>query len=483
MRFLLPRFLRRGRTSSLALLGIAVAIAASVSVTAEARQSNARPMTVDDVLRMVRLGDVLISPDGSQVFYSVSELDWDENRRLTRYFMVPFAGGEARPYIGDAGGRSFRFSPDGSHLTFLRNVDDEAQVFGLPTDVGEARQLTRHKGGVGGYRWAPDSSAIFFSADEARSDEEQQEHDLGLDPVFVDEAPNGKHEARFSNLWVHDIASDAETRLTDEEFIVDAFDISPDTQRVVFAARPDDRTNYPFLSELYLYERTTGQLIRLTDNQTPERGPLWAPDGNSFLYRAPSDADFGLRSGYFWIMDATSRRARTLRRSESGRSRQRRLERRRPRHPVQRNPRHRHQPVPVGCRLRHCHPRSPIAQGSMRSRAYSADRQRVIFSYENFTTPADLWAVRIGAGDPIRLTDVNPTIGATIAVYRWRAAQLERQGRHGDRGRVHELIGAPGRRAPAAHRAPPRRPGRCRDQPLQSGVPGARRPRLRHSGA
>ena len=183
-------------------------------------------MTVDDVLQMARLGDVLISPDGTQVFYSVSELDWDKNRRLTHYFMVPFSGGEARLYIGDAGGRSFRFSPDGSRLTFIRNVDDEGQVFGLSTGGGEARQLTRHKGGVRGYRWAPDSSAIFFSADEARSDEEQREHDLGLDPVFVDEAPNGKHEARFSNLWVHDIASNAETRLTDEEFIVGGSGVS-----------------------------------------------------------------------------------------------------------------------------------------------------------------------------------------------------------------------------------------------------------------
>ncbi|HCE04685.1 MAG TPA: hypothetical protein DEQ98_15740, partial [Acidobacteria bacterium] len=47
--------------------------------------------------------------------------------------------------------------------------------------------------------------------------------------------------------------------------------------------------------------------------------------------------------------------------------------------------------------------------------AYSADREQVVFSYENFTTPVDLWAVG-GGGDPIRLTDVNPTIGDTIAV-------------------------------------------------------------------
>ena len=41
-------------------------------------------MTVDDALNMVRLADVLMSPDGSWVFFSKSELDWDKNKRKTR---------------------------------------------------------------------------------------------------------------------------------------------------------------------------------------------------------------------------------------------------------------------------------------------------------------------------------------------------------------------------------------------------------------
>ena len=309
MRLVCSRIRRQVRTFSVAVLCFLVVIVADHSAIAAGQQSAQRPMSVDDALRLKRLGNVLLSPDGERVFYSVSELDWDENKRRSRYFMVPFSGGEARQYMGDAGGRSFRFSPVGDHLTFLRDVDDEAQVFGLPTDGGEARQLTAHKGGVEAYRWSPDGSALFFSAEETRSDEEQREHDLGHDPVFVDEAPNGKHEARFSNLWVHDIAVGCG----------DPFDERGAHRRrlrrlarrwagVVFSARPDDRTNYPFLSELYLYERASGRLTRLTDNLVPEDGPLWAPDGSSFLYRAPSDADFDLRSGYFWIMDVASRR-------------------------------------------------------------------------------------------------------------------------------------------------------------------------------
>jgi len=390
--------------------GFSTATAAGQGAT----QAAARSMTVDDVQRLVRLGDVLISPDGTQVFYSVSELDWEENKRRTHYFMVPFAGGEARRFIGDEGGRAFRFWPDGGQLTFLREVDDKAQVFGLPMTGGEARQLTRHEGGVDNYRWAPDGGAIFFSAEETRSEAEQSEHDLGLDPVFVDEAPNGKHEARFSNLWVHHLAADQETRLTDESFIVDDFDISADGQQVVFSARPDDRTNYPFLSELYLHELTNGRLTRLTDNRAPEDGPLWAPNGNSFLYRTPSDVDYDLRSGYFWIMDVASRRARRLDGQHQGEVGN-----------VAWTADGRgilfNETRGVDTNLYRLDVDSDEVtaltdrRGTMRSRAYSADRGQVVFSYENFTTPTDLWAVG-GAGDPVRLTDVNPAIGDTIAV-------------------------------------------------------------------
>ncbi len=391
MRHLPCRAQRKTVNSVLVLLSISLVVAGVGSKRASAQQANSRTMTVDDLLRVAGLGNVLISPDGRQVFYSISDLDWDENKRRTRYFMVPFSGGEPRPYVGDAGGRSFLFSPDVSLLTFLRKLDEEEQVFGLPTSGGEARQLTRHKGGIAGYRWEPEGSAIFFSAAETRGDEEQREHDLGLDPVFVDEAPNGKHAARFRNLWVHDTATDKASRLTDEELIIGAFDVSPDGQRVSLSARRDTRTNTPFLSELYLYERGSGKLTRLTQNRASESNPLWAPDGKSFLYRAPSDVEPDLRNGYFWVMDVASGQSRRLDAQNQGRVSNVAWTR-------------------DGRGILFNETRgadtnlyrldvasdqvSPLTRrpGQMQALAYSADRERVVFSYQNFTTPADLWA-------------------------------------------------------------------------------------------
>ena len=72
-----------------------------------------RPLTIDDELNMVQIGDVVLSPDGNLVFFSKSELVWDKNNRKKTFYIKSTDGGEARQYINDAGGSAFRFSPDG----------------------------------------------------------------------------------------------------------------------------------------------------------------------------------------------------------------------------------------------------------------------------------------------------------------------------------------------------------------------------------
>jgi dipeptidyl aminopeptidase/acylaminoacyl peptidase len=151
-------------------------------------------MTIDDSLNMVRLDDVQMSPDGKLVFFSKSELDWEHNKRITKYFMIPANGGEARPYIGEAGGSEFQFSPDGKYLSFKRSAENTQQIFVMSLKGGEAVQLTHHANGVDSYKWAPDANRIFFTVEEPMGKEEKREYDLGDDAIFIFEGPNGRED-------------------------------------------------------------------------------------------------------------------------------------------------------------------------------------------------------------------------------------------------------------------------------------------------
>ena len=130
-----------------------------------AQTAERRPMTTDDGLDMIRVGGAVISPDGTWVLYSRSELDWKENERKTTWWRADADGGEPYRFIGEDGGSSFSFSPDGDRLAFTRTADGKSQIFIMRTGGGEGRQLSKHKTSVAGFEWVADGSAIVFVAE------------------------------------------------------------------------------------------------------------------------------------------------------------------------------------------------------------------------------------------------------------------------------------------------------------------------------
>ncbi len=390
-----------------------------------AQEPNLRPMTVDDALNMVRLGNIQMSPDGKWVFFSKSELDWGENKRTTKYFMVPAIGGKAKQFIGKEGGSSFQFSPDGKYLSFKRAVDKNSQVFMMSLNGGEAFQLTHHKNSVESYKWSPDANKIFFTAEEPLGEEEKKEYDLGDDAVFIFEGPNGREEAHWQNLWIFDISTKKEKRLTNEELIINEFDISPDGKRILFAATKQDTDNYFYLSELYLIDVRDPKLVRLTNNKSPEGRILWAPDGKTFVFHAPSDKGNDLTHGYLWIMNPETGEKRKLKKPNQGDMSGLTW-------------------TPDGEKLLFNETRRTdlnlyrldIAtekitavtniKGSLRARAYSKDRTKMVYSYSDFNTPPDLYVSPLSKIKPIRLTEANPWINEEIQladckVVRWKS--------------------------------------------------------------
>jgi hypothetical protein len=67
---------------------ILISLLLSCAMVSNVSQAAKRPMTVDDSLNIVSVGDVLMSPDGEKIFYSKTELDWEANDYKTTYFMT-----------------------------------------------------------------------------------------------------------------------------------------------------------------------------------------------------------------------------------------------------------------------------------------------------------------------------------------------------------------------------------------------------------
>ena len=402
---------------------VATALVLSCLIVASVGQK--RPMTVDDALNLVDVENPRITPDGSHILFVKSVLDWKDNKYKKIPFMTSTSGGPAWQYIGDAGGSDFQFSPDGRHLAFKRKVEEKDQIFLMPTGGGEAVALTKHRSAVASFRWSPSGDRLFFSADEARSEEEEKEHKAGDDAILVDEGPNGQTAARWRNLWSIDLEPREEKRLTEEDMIVGSFDPAPDGARIAFTARRENRRNQEYLSEIHLLDVATGGITRLTDNEAPETDVKWSPDGRSIAFLAPDAETWELRHRKIFLLDAETGGIRLVSGSFQGDVLDYFWE---PDgggilvHGLEGIDSNLYRLDPVGG--------SVVAltdvRGSLKSVSVSRDGRRFGYLYADFHQPADLYTSTADASAPVRLTDLNPWFRDEIEtaesrIVRWRS--------------------------------------------------------------
>jgi dipeptidyl aminopeptidase/acylaminoacyl peptidase len=382
-----------------------------------------RAMTTDDGLDMVTLTGAVMSPDGTWVLYSRSELDWKGNKRKMTWWKVGAEGGETYPYLGEDGGSAPAFSADGTRLAFTRPVDGKAQIFLLRTDGGEARKLTDHKTGISRFQWVESGSALVFQADEARPEDEEKRRKDGEDHIVVDEGPNGQDATAWNNLWWVDATSGEERRLTEKEHRIGSFDVAPAGDKVAFTARFENRRNQQNLGEIFLLDVATGEVERLTDNQAPEGRLAFAPDGRRLAYEAPSDGAWELRLDKLWVMDTETRERRLVSGAFQGNISD-----------------YVWTPDGRGLLFGGLHGTDTnlyrldvgggaVTQvtrvaGSLSPLSFSRDRTRMAYTLQDLQTPPDLWAAPTIGGAGTRLTDLNPWVGKDLAlasseVVRW----------------------------------------------------------------
>ena len=116
--------------------------------------SPAAPFTATEMMKLRRLADPQVSPDGSRVAFALTEVDLDGGKRNTDLWLVPVAGGEPRRITSSPASDSRpRWSPDGTRIAFLSARDGSSQVWALDLAGGEPRKLTSLATGADGFEW------------------------------------------------------------------------------------------------------------------------------------------------------------------------------------------------------------------------------------------------------------------------------------------------------------------------------------------
>jgi len=263
------------------------------------RRSARRAVTADDLYRLRFVSDPQVSPDGSQVAYVVAWVDPDEHTRYrSQIMLVPFDGSSApRPLTsGRHRDSAPRWSPDGCYLAFLSNREKERpQLFVLPLQGGEARQLTSLGRGAGAARWSHNGDRLAFAAKvDVKEIAEQEGHteENGKQPrvrivtrVKYQADGEGLLESLRKHLFVVDVDGNSEARqITDGDWDDGEPAWSPDGRHIAFTSSRERDRDLTMLNDVWLVPSTGGRARRLTRHRGQASTPSFSPDGQQVAF-------------------------------------------------------------------------------------------------------------------------------------------------------------------------------------------------------
>ena len=249
-----------------------------------------RVITHEDVWTLLRVGAPVLSPDGKQAVFSVTEPAYDSSQTVSDLWVVPSDGSAPARRLTNSKAPELGavFSPDGKTLAFSarREGDDAEQIYLLPLEGGEARRLTNAAAGASSPKFRPDGKAILFQTmlhggartlDENKKLDEEQKARKDTARTY-DAFP-----VRFWNAW-----------LDDREPVIGWQEIDGRAANVV-------------------------RVAPLRGNFDPGGGhetlnPAWTPDGKGIVFQASANRDHTMyeqtEHGIYLVafQDATPRR-------------------------------------------------------------------------------------------------------------------------------------------------------------------------------
>ncbi|GAA0921209.1 S9 family peptidase [Virgisporangium aurantiacum] len=278
-------------------------------------------MRPDDIAKFRVPDTPTISPDGTDMVFSLNHLELSPDEYRSQLWTVP-ANGSAEPRRLTHGPADAdpAYSPDGRWLAFCRTVEGGVpQLWVMPTGGGEPRCLTDATLGVSSPLWSPDSKYIAF-----RSRVPEPGRYGTAEGVTPDREPprrvtsftyrangTGFVVDRPAHVFVIDPHTEgsAPVQVTAGSFDHGRAAFSPDSQRLVFVAARHDGAGDDLRVDVWTCATDGTDLRALTSGGLRARTALFTPDGRNVCFVALDLAQVdgeapSLRSYSVWIVPA-----------------------------------------------------------------------------------------------------------------------------------------------------------------------------------
>ncbi|MGP1363004.1 MAG: S9 family peptidase [Bacteroides sp.] len=265
----------------------------------------ARQLTPEILWKMGRLGTISLSPDRSQVLYTVTHYNVREGKSGTRIYVQGVVDKEARLLY--EGGNAPAWHSEGKCVYFLKNIAGVQQLFeiGLEADA-QAKQLTTFSEGIESYWVSPDNKRLLYSRKvQVEKTAKELYPEYSQANVRIIDSLMYRHwdywvDGQYSHLFLTELTAETISEGRDLQAnapydvpmapYFDGEDVawSPKSDAIYYACKKQTGVAYATgtNSDVYRYDLNNGTTTNLTEgNLGYDKQPVPSPDGTKLLWQ------------------------------------------------------------------------------------------------------------------------------------------------------------------------------------------------------
>ncbi len=290
-------------------------------------------LTPELLLKLGRVSDPQLSPDGSKALYNIRRMDVAANKGNSDIWLYDYATGTTRAIAADSSNEtSARWSGDGKRIYYL-NDKKGSQLYSMNADGSDKQQLTDLESDINLFSISPNEKMIylgievkmdnFLGKDKYKDlpktsghvyDDLMMRHwdqwaDGNYNHIFIASFENGKLKSTPIDIMKDEkYDTPMKPHGGDEEI-----SWSPDGKLLAYTCKKSSGRVYAIEtnSDIFLYDVASGKTTNITEGMNGyDKAPAFSPDGNfiAWINWAEAGNEASLQSMFVYDMKTKNKR-------------------------------------------------------------------------------------------------------------------------------------------------------------------------------
>ena len=271
---------------------------------------NKKPLTVEDMWAMKRIGSVELSPDGKTIAFTVTTYSMENNKGNTDIYLINADGRNLRALKNSEKNEGNpQFSPNGKQIAYSLG----GQIWVCDYNGNNSKQITDIYSEASGFEWSHDGNKLLFvstfypdcktqDCNKAR-DKKQDESKVKAKILthLMYKSWNRWLGDKRDHLFVYDLKSKKYTDLNSMKNndippldlgSGNDYNFSPDDNEVAFTMNPEERVQNSTNNEIYVIDLKTLKEKKISQSLGADAQPVYSPDGNYIAFTSMKRAGF-----------------------------------------------------------------------------------------------------------------------------------------------------------------------------------------------